>query len=267
MQRLAIAAILALTMGAWPGGTVLAQPNDDAARDRARALVQEGAELFRVGRRLAGVRKFEEAYALYPAPEILYNLGKGYRDVGNGALAHRALAQFVREAPDSPRRAEADVVLRDLELVVSLLVVEVRAEPGLRVSIDGDELGVSPIAHPIAVEPGVHQVTAHRAETLFAERQVAATRGKRITVVLEPKPEVPPPAVLADRIRTEDPVTQDPVRAPPADESKPVYARWWFWTGVGAVIAGSVAITVLATRGNDDGEGLPSLGRFPFEEF
>jgi hypothetical protein len=247
-------------------GVGRAQAPDPAVRDRARALVKEGAQLFREGRRLAGVARFEEAYAMYPAPEILYNLGKGYRDVGRGALAHRALSRFVREAPDSPRRAEAEVLIRDLELVVSRLVIEVRGDPGLRVTIDGDEVGVTPLEEPIAVEPGVHQVAAFRGDQRYAERQVAAARGKRIEVVIAPAPEVPPPSVLADRIRGDAPRSTDPITTAPPTSSKPVYARWWFWTGLGAVVAGGVAITVLATR-DDDEPGLPSLGRFPFEQF
>lgn len=113
----------------------------------------------------------------------------------------------------------------------------------------------------------MHQVSAYRGDELIAERQVAATRGKRITVVLERAPEVPPPAVVADRIRTGDPAGRDPIGSAQPAPSRPVYARWWFWTGVGALVAGSVAITVLATSGNGDDGGLPSLGRFRFDGF
>ncbi|HUH01156.1 MAG TPA: hypothetical protein VML75_04125 [Kofleriaceae bacterium] len=265
----------ALMLGLLLGWTApaAAQPEDPAARDRARALVREGAALFRDGRRLAGVRKFEEAYAVFPAPEILYNLGKGYRDVGNNALAHRALSRFVRQAPDAARRPDAEQVLRDLELVVSRLTIEVRSEPGapalsgVRVLLDGDEVGITPLLDAVAVEPGVHQVSAYRGDKLFAERQITATRGKLIPVVVEPAPGVPPPAVVADRIRTGDASERDPLEAPTPAPARPVYARWWFWTGVGAVVAGSVAITVLATRGNGDDGDLPNLGRFSFDEF
>ncbi len=36
---------------------------------------------------------------------------------------------------------------------------------------------------------------------------------------------------------------------PPAQESTPVYNRWWFWSGVGVVVAGGVvAAVLLSTR-------------------
>ena len=46
-----------------------------------------------------------------------------------------------------------------------------------------------------------------------------------------------------------------PLLAPPAQpggdrETAQIYTRWWFWTGVGAVVVGAViAGVVIATRG------------------
>lgn len=41
-------------------------------------------------------------------------------------------------------------------------------------------------------------------------------------------------------------VTSPPAR--PAPEPARVYERWWFWTAIGVVVAGSIAITIAATR-------------------
>jgi hypothetical protein len=35
------------------------------------------------------------------------------------------------------------------------------------------------------------------------------------------------------------------------DESPAIYTRWWFWTGVGAVVAGGVITALLVTRPSD----------------
>jgi hypothetical protein len=41
---------------------------------------------------------------------------------------------------------------------------------------------------------------------------------------------------------------------PQPAESRPVYKRWWFWTGAGALIAaGAVAAILLARPGNPQG--------------
>ncbi len=74
-----------------------------------------------------------------------------------------------------------------------------------------------------------------------------------------PAPVVPvaPPPVVAPTLSAAAPpaptsgaeslsITQ---AAPPEPEpSPPVYKRWWFWTGVGAVVAGGVVTGVLLTR-------------------
>jgi tetratricopeptide (TPR) repeat protein len=52
-------------------------------------------------------------------------------------------------------------------------------------------------------------------------------------------------------------VTEEP-------RSKPIYKKWWFWTAVGAVVAGSVVAIALTTGGDDrvpqgaDGSFTPS---------
>jgi hypothetical protein len=37
----------------------------------------------------------------------------------------------------------------------------------------------------------------------------------------------------------------------PEPARTPIYKTWWFWTGVGAVVAGSVVTTLLLTRSKD----------------
>jgi len=48
----------------------------------------------------------------------------------------------------------------------------------------------------------------------------------------------------------------------PEQEGPPVYKRWWFWTGAGAVVAGGVVAAVLLTRdGGPHGSLAPIDGR------
>jgi len=57
----------------------------------------------------------------------------------------------------------------------------------------------------------------------------------------EPPPPLPPPAIA---------VTQPPPPPPPRPRDKPLYTRWWFWAGVGAVVVAGVSAGIYAgTRG------------------
>lgn len=68
------------------------------------------------------------------------------------------------------------------------------------------------------------------------------------TEVTAAPPPPPPPLQPAQS----HPVSQPIVTATPeaSEPSSPVYARWWFWTAIAAVAAGTVAI-VVATRPGD----------------
>ncbi len=69
------------------------------------------------------------------------------------------------------------------------------------------------------------------------------------TVIVMPAPATaapaPPPAPPAP---SPTPMLLD-ARMPEAPAEAPVYQRWWFWTGVGAVVAGGVVTAVLLSRG------------------
>jgi hypothetical protein len=66
------------------------------------------------------------------------------------------------------------------------------------------------------------------------------------TVILMPAPGAAAPAVAA---ATPAATLVDARPSEVAPETPPVYQRWWFWTGVGAVLAGGVVTGVLLSRG------------------
>ncbi|RMG97393.1 MAG: hypothetical protein D6705_08825 [Deltaproteobacteria bacterium] len=92
------AALLAATVLAWPRPAWTASPEDAAAepsreapadteteggdddprRREARALFEAGAKAYALGHYGEAVEKFEASYDLYPAPELLFNLGQAY---------------------------------------------------------------------------------------------------------------------------------------------------------------------------------------------
>ena len=72
-----------------------------------------------------------------------------------------------------------------------------------------------------------------------------------------PAPGVPAPAtaVTAQQLAAPAPAASLVTQAPPPPESgsPPIYQRWWFWTGAGAVVVGAVVVgVVLATRKSPD---------------
>ena len=74
------------------------------------------------------------------------------------------------------------------------------------------------------------------------QRQKSAPAAPPATVINLVQPVAPLPA---QRERSAELVTpRQPLPAPEA----PVYKRWWFWTGIGAVVAGGIATAILLSH-------------------
>ncbi len=58
---------------------------------------------------------------------------------------------------------------------------------------------------------------------------------------------LPPPVSVPVVAETGDPLQISQPSPPPEATSTPVYKRWWFWGGIGAVVAGAVVGTLLLT--------------------
>lgn len=266
-------AVIALS-AALSAGTARAQ-GDEAVRAR----FDEGVALLEQGRFADALERFRAVYGVRPTPAVLYNLALAERGVGRYVAAAGHLDAWlaaaegraepsrvaeVRAAREECRAAISHLVIRASTPDLSLRVDDAAAQPGVAIALDpgehvvraaGDaiepyearvtlragasrELAVAPtprdLRTPLRVEsnvsaasvvvdgqlvgrgvyvadvlPGRHTVTV-RAEGHAAwegEVQVVAGRPERLHVVL--------------------------------DRRHPVYEQWWFWTGVGVVLAGA----------------------------
>ncbi len=105
----------------------------------------------------------------------------------------------------------------------------------------------APPAERADAEKHIEECRALKAEQERERREATAEAAKGQTDPAAPEPHSP--ASLSPR---HEPAEQGPVAldvsAQPKSESPPVYARWWFWTGIAAVVGGAVTAYLLATR-------------------
>src|SRR5262249_54867086 len=67
---------------------------------------------------------------------------------------------------------------------------------------------------------------------------------------LLPPPTAPPPVGSTPAI-----LTTSPAREPAAEGApSPVYKRWWFWTAIGAAVAGAAVVGVVVARRGEIGD-------------
>lgn len=237
------------------GARVEAQPA--AERSRARTLLTEGDRLLTRKDYTGALARFQEAYALVPSPKIHFNFGLAYRGLARHADAHRAFEEFLRAGTDAPadKRQEARTLSREQADRCGRLEVSSNVD-GAEILVDDRIAGQSPLAAPIVLDPGPHDVTVRHAETPSPHRErVVISRGQtaRVSatlvrtspgrlVLLPPPPPASTPAVdLA--------LQQAPAAPPPA--SPPFYRRVWFWGAVGAVVVAGVVTAFVLTRSDD----------------
>ncbi len=289
LHLLALLAVLALAApaAAQPAGPK--KPPTEADKKLAETKLRQAAQQYQAGDRLGAVKTFEEAYAIYPSPIILFNLGKAYHGIGRNAVAHRSLSRYLRDdkAVKPERKAETERLLRELEKVVGLIEVQVSAA-GVVITVNGDEVGVAPLPGPVAVEPGVHMVVALKEGKEVASRQVTVGTGKRVVAqlafiapgdddVIRPRGHgggaVPPPDVTAGNAVGDD--DDDDVggaaglgveRRRDDGEGAPIYKKWWFWTGIGVAVVAASAFAITRDRGTVNDLD-PSLGIHDFGDF
>jgi len=103
-------------------------------------------------------------------------------------------------------------------------------------------------------------------EHLIAQLEAAADEQRGRDEVAPPARAVPPAssvlAPLAPPPRAEITAAHhlDAALAPPPRARRPIYARWWFWTGIAVAAAGAVAIAAHETVPDSD------LGVFDFRK-
>jgi len=108
-----------------------------------------------------------------------------------------------------------------------ILIVKA-SEKGSEVFVDNQRIGIAPI--DMNVEPGTHRITVRNPEFRVLETTAVVPAGdvKTVTASLQ---------------------------------SKSIATKWWFWTGVGAVVAAGTAVTIAAVteRAPDTGTIAPGV--------
>lgn len=237
-----------------------AQPQDRSAA--AQTSFRQGLAEMDAHRYASALTALEESYRLYPSPVALYNLALAHRELGHTQRAIEHFERYLAEGGShvAPERVttvrEAIHTLHDQLVTLTLNVTPTT----FTTMVDGREL---PTARGVLVlDPGDHVlvVTAAGYRSFREELHLAAgrpvTRGVTLAAENAPTPAVTPAVVATPTVAPTPPLVVSTGPTPhPRDEnpSPAITSRWWFWTGLGAVVvAGAVTGIVLATSGSSE---------------
>ena len=254
-----------------PASTTPAAPHaaDGTARVAAREALADGNRRLKAGDLAGAIEAYHRAQSLYPpaAAKIEFNIAKAEEARGDtpGAAAafERCLAQEL-ELPDELRKEARDGLARLAAGLGTLRVDQERA--GLSILVDGQARAQTPLEHGLWVRPGRHVVTLEKEDrVMFRDTvEIAAGTVARVGAALPPEDEgakptspplalVPPatgpPALISPPAEPTTPRTDEP---PSASADRPIWKRWWFWTGIAAVAAaGTATVLILKARADD----------------
>jgi hypothetical protein len=169
-----------------------------------------GQELYQQKRFIEAAREFEAGYAVAPRPLFLLNIGHAYRRANELVKAKSAYEALLRLQPDLPQRSEIEGYIKSINDALQV------GESGNSEPVSRPPPAISPSPRPLEVVPA--PLPSPRA----------------LPVVSAPEPVIPP-YVEARETRASEP-------------SGSVFRRPWFWVLTGAVIAGGVAVAVIASR-------------------
>lgn len=239
-----------------------------ARAEDAASLLREGVELRRQGKDREALARFERAAALESSPHVLGQLALAEQSLGLWVQAevHLKAALDGKPGDSDPWVRKNQKVLKDCWSTIEdhLASFEVWGSPaGAEVVVDGQVIGTLPFERPARVVVGevAFQVRAPGHVEAKGTAHLTKDAFVRTHVELSPVPVAPPPPALADTSVAAPGLAVGGGPAPTrADESPPIYKRWWFWATAGALVAGAVVTTYALTRGTSDTTCMPAPG-------
>lgn len=166
--------------------TFLFQVRSAIASEDAEARYEEGIVHFRSGDFEAAATSFRAAFRLRPSWKVLYNLGQSEAAAKQYGLALETFERYLAEGGDEISADRKQRVLSELENLRKMVgALEVNADKGAVIFVDGIERGTAPLVGKLTVSAAVeHTVRANVEGVTVAEHTFKVRGNDTVTVDL-----------------------------------------------------------------------------------
>ncbi|MDY0004982.1 MAG: PEGA domain-containing protein, partial [Polyangia bacterium] len=166
-----------------------AENTSPADRERARKLFTEGNKAFEQRQVDRALQLYEQAYAIWPHPRVLFNKAVSLGFLGRPLESAVTFKEVLEYGPDPISELRyKQAVERYLELMGQLATLVVNcSDVGAKLFVNGVPVGEAPLSKKVTLGPGTHMITASLAGKVPYTAQVRLNPGelKRVTVALE----------------------------------------------------------------------------------
>jgi hypothetical protein len=222
---------------------------DEDPRAQAGVAYARGIELAEQGLYAAALEQFKSAYEKSPHFAVLYNIGQAQMALGRPIEAIEALTRYVRDGADQVPLSRREQVQAQVALLESRLAeLSVTTDrPGALVTVDGREVGRTPLYQPLRMAAGAHTVSITMEGLTPIIKAIDLREGDRQALAFVVPPGVAPKPAAAELSAASVVATPAPA-APPRDLRK-----WAYVTAAAGAAAGAAALGVyLWNRGGYD---------------
>ncbi|MCC6995134.1 MAG: tetratricopeptide repeat protein [Deltaproteobacteria bacterium] len=231
----ALCVFVAATLGT---SSARADKKSDA---EAKELYQEGTKYYNLGDFAKAVENYKKAYEKKPDPVFLYNIAQAYRLSNDFTQALFFYKSFLRNLPDAPNQAEVERRISEMQEALDKAKATANAPPngpvapGGKLPTDGGNTSTNP-------SPGTRTGTVTGTSTgADTDTDTGTDTGTKV-------PDPVDTAAASDAGQESGTVPAPMVDSGGAGK-KPIYKKWWFWAGIGAVAVGTVAIIAVSSGG------------------
>lgn len=266
-------ALVLVFLTGWSG---VVRATDDRAKADARDLAKAGKRDFDAGLWQDAALKFQRAYDIAKVPTLAVWTARALVKRGQPVAGAELYRQAMQLSPNdlwignAQEKAQMDA-RRELEALVPRiprLRVHVQgAEPGeITLSIDDFKITGTWAGIERPIDPGRHRIVGKRSAEIL-ELVVDLQEGEGKDAFLKFKEGTPMADGATDgqkptrgpvakallpsgsaQMGSEANLTTNLLPPEPANSHSPVYATWWFWTGVGAVVVATTVTAVVLAR-------------------
>jgi hypothetical protein len=235
MKRTTIILAVALARAAYADPAPSPAPPPSADKMDAKALMKLGVKLLEEDKNYLGaLAVFKDAYARFPSPRILLNIGTTLKVLNRNAEAANTYQRYL-DSTDKDPAARASVTQELAALDKQLAKLDIAAPPEAEIQIDEEGWISSSLGKNYRVAPGKYAVHARRAGYKPFEATGDITVGQQVpvTVALE---EIPKEKVI---LRVPTIVEQAPVEEEPRSRVGVVAFGHFDTKGAGAAFVGA----------------------------
>jgi tetratricopeptide (TPR) repeat protein len=169
-----------------PGGEEAGEARDPAVV-AAQVHFDYGIRLARSENWRSALSEFDASIAATPNRSALYNRALCLRNLyqyPEAIEAFQRYLEFVGDGLDEPHRAEIDATIRTMREMLTPVTVTV-SQPGATVLVDDREVGRSPLAEPVLLLAGPHQVRVSLPGYVTAVESPRVVTGRAVTLAFE----------------------------------------------------------------------------------